>query len=275
MAKRAFLQPMLLLVVASTGCGSAPAAPVAPQPSSRTAASADTAAPADAPASPPEATSSAAPAKPGAPRSAPWNDSGPPGVEPLTADERAELEKKCGAFTKAVSNKAPKKVSGRAAAVEVLLQVLRDPPKVKGADSERCATLMRRDLIDYKARLIETDAVAGLKTALVMLEHALSGDGKLCPPAGPLPADFEQLRRGPYQPTAKELEPWKCLGGPPGGGAPLRAQYAVVTDPAGGKFRLSARTASGTGGDITELFIEGKVQGKKIDKEAQVMRLLP
>jgi hypothetical protein len=266
---------LLLPLVACAACGSQPASTEpAAAPTSAAHASTSSAAASSA-AAPTSEGAPAADAKPTAKptRSAPWNDSPPPGVEPLGADDKRELEKKCAAFMKAVAAKAPKNARGRLAATDALIELLRDPPAVKGVDSARCGALMKRDLVEYKARMIEADAVAGLKTMLVMLEHKLSDGGKLCSSAGPTPKELEAVRQGAYTPQRTELDAWSCLGGTPGGGNPLRAQYTAQTDPAAGTYRLTAKTFSGPTGQSTELFIEGKVSGRTVDKEAPVMRV--
>jgi hypothetical protein len=58
---------------------------------------------------------------------------------------------------------AGKKAGRSKSSTDIALDVLANPPKSAGVDSERCAPLMKRELIAYRARTIEIEAMLALK----------------------------------------------------------------------------------------------------------------
>jgi hypothetical protein len=202
----------------------------------------------------------------------PWAESTPPGVEPLSDDERTQLGRACRPFVDAVAGTKPRGAGGgdpaRIGIAEAILDVLDDPPRVAGVDVPRCAGLLRRDTTQYLARTREERAVVAMKTLLTLLEKADREKGALCPSAPAVPANIRILERSAYESAKDDFKPegWSCLGYDPLG-APQRHQIQLVTK--GGAYRIVARLFPVRGAAMTELYIEGK---RPVDLGAPVMR---
>lgn len=231
--------------------------------------------PAEAPARPAEATSAAAPAAaapeqdapptaaPSAPAAPareprPALSSSPEGVQPLSDEEKKTLKNACGAFTKAVEKAA--KALGKPS-LEAVLEVLRAPPSPAGVDGPACAGLMQRDMIVYRARTLESEALLGLKRFAVGVVSAAESDKKEhCPSAPPVPKEIAILKNGPFTSTPADYASpgYRCahFDMP----TPQHFQYELETDEKAGTFRVIARGFPVEGQGPEELFLGGRFE---------------
>ncbi|MFO0590644.1 MAG: hypothetical protein U0441_24085 [Polyangiaceae bacterium] len=248
---------------APTATAAATAAPTAEPSATPTATAAATTAPTA------DATANAAPAKKGVP----IETSAPPGAQPLTEDESKELTGKCKKLTDAVAA-AAKKSSGKKRPVDIVQEVLAHPPKLPGVDLPRCGSLMEREMIDYLARTRENEAKLNLKRILVSLSTGMEASPpKWCASAGPTPPDLATVKDIPYQSTLTDWQApgWKCAVFDLSG-APQVFQYELRTDAKAQSFEVIARGYPVRGAAATEIYVEGKVVGGKIDPSAPVLR---
>ncbi len=264
----------------SASCGGAPApAPESAAPPA--AAPAVDAAPApltsaapvasSAPAAPP----SAAPAASGPPAREPVlaSSSLPEGIAPLSEADKKEMEAKCKPLADFIAATG-KKAGRKKAAIEVMQEVLKSPPQLKGVDVPRCGDLMMRELNAYLARTIENEAIMTLKRISIGMSTALELEPPaFCPSAPPVPADAADLQKLPYVSTPADWRApgWKCvrldlLS------APQRYQYELKTDPKAQTFLATARGYPVKGGPLSELFLEGKAVGGKLQPTSEIKR---
>jgi len=189
MHRRSIIAAVAAALAAS--CSPAPA-PVTPEPPPL---ASDPAPPPSAPSATTQASAAVAPAvQP--PAFAAWTgvpakDTFPAGAEPISDAEATEADKKCKPLQDALAA-AAKKIKA-SSAPEAVLQALADPPKVKGVDVPRCADLIRRDLISYRAKTIESEAIQQLKRLAVAV-----GSGQIktgAPARSERVAKYNQLLR--------------------------------------------------------------------------------
>jgi hypothetical protein len=260
-----------LLVVGASACGGRPeAATPTPEPS------APTAEPASLPGAPPLGTASQptgasepASSPPRPPR--PAADSSPDGLDPLTDAERTEFEQRCKAFVSAVTQ-AGKKAGRTKSSTEIALDVLANPPKSPGVDSERCAPLMKRELVAYRARTIEIEAILALKQLAFAMADAHAKNGALCPSAPAIPSALDGLAKEPYASTSKDWSApgWLCVNfaiSPP-----QRFQFELRSDAGAASYEIVARGFPVEGGPATELFVRGKVEAGQLSPSQEIFR---
>lgn len=260
-----------LCIVTLSACGGAPPTTVDGAASEPTAHSSAAAGASTTLAADPVETAQAAPSA--TPRAAgvPAADSWPERVTPLSEAEGAELGKKCKPFTDAVAV-AAKKAGRSKGSADIARDVLKDPPKVPGVDSARCADLMRRDLIAYRARTIEQEGVVGLKRiALGMANHFAEAHG-LCPSAPPVPGAHWEVKDAPYLSKAEEWKDvgWACLRFDQQG--PQRFSYEVKVDVANATYEAIARGYPVEGAPPTELYVRVEIDESGPPLNVEVMR---
>jgi hypothetical protein len=192
----------------------------------------------------------------------------------LTSQEAAALANECKSFVETLKRSVRADAGRtRTGATDALIELLEAPPPVKGVDVPRCTSLMRRELVAYRAKTIETQAAQQLKMIAVGLQGALEKNGKLCPSAPPVPSDVNAVASAAYESKRDEWSAagWKCVAFDPIG-APQSFQLELVTAAATGAYRIIARGFPVQGGAPVELFIEGTAKGTTIDLGAEVMR---
>lgn len=268
---RLTLAACAILAVGASACGAPPdAATPAPEPSapSTEAEPSRAAPPLGATSQPAGATAPASsPSRP--PR--PAADSSPEGLDPLTEAERGELEQRCKAFVSAVTQ-AGKKAGRTKSSTDIALEVLANPPKSPGLDAERCAPLMKRELVAYRARTIEAEAMLALKQLAFAMADAHAKNGALCPSAPAVPSMLDGLAREPYASTSKDWSApgWLCANfaiSPP-----QRFQYELRSDAGAGSYEIVARGFPVEGGPATELFVRGKVEAGQLAPSQEILR---
>lgn len=267
--------PCATLALALWACGGAPP----PAPPSASGSPAGAAHGSNEAAPPPDEAAASTPSAPPSPevvKSAaraprPAADSLPEGLDPLTEPERGELGERCKAFVSAVTQ-AGKKAGRSKGSIEIALEVLAKPPKPPGVDAERCATLMKRDLIAYRARTIEAEAMLALKQLAFAMSDAFARQGALCPSAPAVPSTLEVLAEEAYasKPEDWSAPGWRCLSfaiSPP-----QRFQYALRSDPSAGSYELVARGFPVDGGPASELFVRGQIESGQLSPSQEILR---
>jgi hypothetical protein len=262
-----------LLILALAGCGSAvPAATPTGE-----AAAAPVAAPA-----PLSTTASvgaldpAAPAKPATPEPEVLaKDSPLPGMTRLSTEEGDFVKKACTPLAAALEAAArKKKLAGPADRNAFLQEFLANPPNLPRVDVARCSDLLLRDLRAYLAATIESEAHVNIGRIVVSLATALELEPpRLCPSAGPVPADLRALAAGPWVSKADDWAApgWACTRFDLGG-QPQRFQYQLVTDKSAGTWEVVARGFPVKGGPPTELYARGRIEGGQIKPSREVFR---
>ncbi|MCU0690822.1 MAG: hypothetical protein MUF54_05410 [Polyangiaceae bacterium] len=203
---------------------------------------------------------------------APVTDSLPPGLTPLTDAEAEEAESKCAGLSKALAEAVRADKSGRGR-VEVILEALQRGVTAPGVDAPRCADLIRRDLLIYRARMIESEAINNIKMISLGLASASSADPRtVCPSAGPTPPDLAALQRAPVgaPATAWRTPGWSCVRFQPQ--APLRFQYELRTDPSAMTYEIVARGFPVAGQPAIELFQQGRAENGAFQPSSDVLR---
>lgn len=261
------------VVLLASACSPAPE-PSTPQPPISSAVTAPSAPPA---VSSPAASAASAPAT--APAAAspfaswtgePARDTMPPGLSPLTDEEAVEADKKCKPMQDALATEA-RKIKGKPA-TEAVLDVLARPPKVKGVDVARCADLIRRDLLAYRAKSLESDAIQHLTIIARSVQNALEREPRtFCPAASAVPADFSKLQNGASKAEPKDWENpgWQCLK--TAIITPQFFQYRFETDEPSQTFVVVAKGYPVAGKPPVELFLRGKIEGREV-KAGEVLR---
>lgn len=201
----------------------------------------------------------------------PAADSLPDGLAPLGEAERSELEHGCKAFVSAVT-RAGKKAGRSKSSIEIALEVLANPPKPPGVDAERCASLMKRDLLAYRARTIESEAMLTLKQLAFAMSDAFARQGSLCPSAPAVPSAHDLLAKEPYASSPQDWQSpgWRCLGfaiSPP-----QRFQYEVRSDPNAGSYEIVARGFPVDGGPLSELYVRAEVESGQLSPSQEILR---
>ncbi len=269
MHRRSIIAAVAAALAAS--CSPAPA-PVTPEPPPL---ASDPAPPPSAPSATTQASAAVAPAvQP--PAFAAWTgvpakDTFPAGAEPISDAEATEADKKCKPLQDALAA-AAKKIKA-SSAPEAVLQALADPPKVKGVDVPRCADLIRRDLISYRAKTIESEAIQQLKRLAVAVGSGLDRQPRtFCPSAPPVPADVSTLNAVPHQTDQKAWDhvAWKCLGFSLA--TPQYFQFRYEIDEPSQTFVAVAKGFPVAGKPAVELFLRGQVDGKELKSVTEVMR---
>lgn len=280
-APRASLAAAVLTTWLAAGCG--PSSPEAASPSA-------SAQPSGSASASTSSSSNEAPAASGAPESAaapaataeavaapkpgvPFDSVPPPGTNPLSDTESAELKSKCKKFADAVTAAAKKAGAGKRP-IDGLFEALANPPKVAGVDVARCSELMRRDTIEYFAHSREAEAKINLRRIMVGLMSALDGSAPaLCASAPAVPAALASVKEQPYssKPEDWKAEGWRCARFDLSG-APQVFQYELRTDPKGKTYEVIARGYPVQGGPATELYIAGKVESGAIDPSTPILR---
>jgi hypothetical protein len=157
--------------------------------------------------------------------------------------------------------------------VEFSLKFLAHPPRLKGTDSDKCANLMSRDLLVYRAKTIESMAIQHLKVIALSANSAYERDPhQMCPKAGPTPSDLSLVQDKVYHPKTEdwETEGWKCLRFNPM--PAVRYQYEVRTDPKSLTYEAIARGYPVKGGPVSELYLRGKVAPEASEPPGDVLR---
>lgn len=147
-------------------------------------------------------------------------------------------------------------------------------PKVKGVDEARCSDLVRRDQTRQLARSAENDARMMLVNMAKMVGVAFRQSSQLCPSAEPTPPSVEAVATpGGLGTTAKEwgAKGWKCLQAELWN-QPVRWQYELRSNPAGGTFEIVARGRPVVGGPQEELYLTGIVDAEGVAPPGAVKR---
>lgn len=163
------------------------------------------------------------------------------------------MKKDCEPLLDAVA-RAAKSRKSKKSAVDVTLEILAKPPKVKNVDMQKCSALLIRDLQTYRARSIEVEALQTLKRIGVGLASVLAKDPPgVCPSAPPTPENLNALADGAVdtKPADWAADGWRCAGFAAAG--PIRFQYELVTDVKAKKYELIARGYPGPDRQATEL----------------------
>jgi hypothetical protein len=205
-------------------------------------------------------------------------DTSPPGVARLSKEEAEAAKKTCAPLAEAIAKAAQKrKPAGPAERNAFIEEILANPPKLPKVDVAHCADLLLRDMRGYVAAMVESEAhmaigriVVGLATALELEPPAL------CASAGPVPTDLGALAAGPWisQPGDWAAPGWKCARFALSGEA-QRFQYQLVTDAAAGTWEIVARGFPVKGGEPTELYAHGRLEGGHIKPSREVYRRKP
>jgi hypothetical protein len=191
----------------------------------------------------------------------------PDGLTELTDEEAQEAEAKCAGLSKALAAVVKADKSGRPR-TQVLLEALKGGISAPGVDTARCGDLISRDLLIYRARTIESEAITNIK----MISVGLAAASKVCPSAGPTPSDLSALQKGavPVPPDAWSAPGWACVRFAPS--VPVRFQYELRMDAAGNAYEITARGYPVDGQPAVELFQKGTIEGGKIHPSSEVMR---
>lgn len=195
----------------------------------------------------------------------------PPGLSPLTDEEAGEADKKCKPMQDAIAAEA-KKLKGKSA-TDAVLEVLAKPPRVKGVDVTRCADLIRRDLLAYRAKSIESEAIQHLRIMARSVQNALEREPRtFCPTAAAVPSDFAKLKTLPFKSEPKEWEQpgWQCLK--TAISTPQFFQYRYEADEPSQTFVVVAKGYPVAGKPEEELFLRGKVAGREVKAEEVLRR---
>lgn len=169
-------------------------------------------------------------------------DSAAEGLEPLDAAERATLEAAdCRAQVQqiAASTVGPRGNAGHGVvggATRLIGSLIAARPQTP------CLALAVRDTRVYRARTIESEAIAALRSVARAMTDAGEERTTLCPSAPPMPADLDALREGPVTVDSAALRggPWECAM-PVFFGDPVRFQYEIRTAPDGSQSEIIAR----------------------------------
>lgn len=199
-------------------------------------------------------------------------DSLPDGLVALTDEEAEEAETRCAGLSKALTAAVKADRSGRSR-TDVLLGALDAGGKAPGVDVTRCTELIRRDLLIYKARMIESEAINHIKMISLQLSVASEREPpSACPSMGPTPAILSSLVNGPVAvpPEVWSQGGWSCLRFAPE--TPVYFQYEVRMNSAAGSYEILARGYPVAGHPAVELFQRGKVVDGRIRPSSEVMR---
>jgi hypothetical protein len=199
-------------------------------------------------------------------------DTVPPGLTPLTDEEAEEAEKHCAGLSKALAKAVSADKSGRDR-TEVLLEALQKGVSASGVDLPRCTELVRRDLLVYRARVIESEAINHIKLLSFGLASATQKEPPiLCASAGPTPADLASLEAGAVLvPASAWSSPgWTCARFQPQ--TPLRFQYELRMNEAAQTYEIVARGYPVAGQRAVELFQKGNLRDGRIEPSSEVLR---
>jgi hypothetical protein len=157
--------------------------------------------------------------------------------------------------------------------VEVILEALQRGVSAPGVDVARCSDLIRRDLLIYRARMIESEAINNIKMISLGLASASSGDPHtVCPSAGPTPPDLAAFQHAPVDAPASAWSTpgWSCVRFLPQ--VPLRFQYELRTDPSAKTYEIVARGFPVAGQPAVELFQQGRAENGAFQPSSNVLR---
>lgn len=247
------------------GCGSAPApAPTSPGPGSELASS-----PEQSSSTPPSSESAAASAEK-APAQSPA-----PGAEPklqkaelptpLSEDEKKDFSTKCKALANAVSKKGnPNPLLG-------LEEVLKKPPKMPEADLQRCQAVLTKNYRAYVFSMMQSEAQMILKKLGEKMVFAFESNKTLCPSADPIPANIQDVAKGPYTTSEADWNSagWKCVGFELPGQA-TRFQYSIKSDPKTSSFEIIARGCPELNDQWLIMVVKGQLKNGKMIVEGGV-----
>ncbi len=200
-------------------------------------------------------------------------DSSPPGITKLSKEEREVAAKTCAPLSDAVAAAAKKKKLSRPADRNAFIQeFLANPPKLPRIDVAKCADLLVRDVRAYLAGTIESEAKMNLGRVVVGLATSLEREPPdLCASAGPVPADLGAVAAGPW---ASKTQDWSAPGWACArfdlADEPQRFQYQLVTTPT--HWEVIARGFPVKGGEPTELYARGAIEGGHIQPSREVFR---
>jgi hypothetical protein len=243
-----------------------PAPPATPQPP----ASETPAPPVSAPVVPPASATSQPPPQPAGKIA---KESLPAGLSPITEAEANEAATKCKPLTEAIAAAAAKNTDKKKSPVDFTVEFLAKPPKLAGVDVARCSDIIIRDLKVRRSEMLESLAIQHLREIAISLKAAYDQQpSKLCPNAGPTPADVKPLedKAQPSKPEDWSAEGWKCARFAP---APsVRFQYELKTDPKNLTYEIIARGYPVKGGPVSELYTQGKVGPGAPEAPPQVYR---
>jgi len=184
----------------------------------------------------------------------------PDGLTPLTDEEAQEAETKCAGLSKALAAAVKADKSGRPR-TEIILEALKGGISAPGVDVPRCGDLISRDLLVYRARMIESEAINNVKMISVGLASAANHEpAQMCPSAGPTPPDLTALEKGPVSVPAEgwTTPGWSCVRFSLA--VPARFQYELRTDAAKKTYEIIARGYPVAGQPAVELFQRGKLE---------------
>ncbi len=202
----------------------------------------------------------------------PAADTVPPGLTPLTDEEAQEAETHCAGLSKALAKAVSADKSGRDR-TEVLLDALQKGVSASGVDLSRCTELVRRDLLVYRARVIESEAINHIKLISFGLASATQQEPSvLCASAGPTPPDLTSLERGAVLVSANAWTSpgWSCVRFQPQ--TPLRFQYELRMNEEAKTYEIVARGYPVAGQGAVELFQKGEVRDGRIEPSSKVLR---
>lgn len=286
----------LVLLGCTLGCGGSKSADAASPDVASSTSAADEAASQDAgqaagtPSTSPAATSPTEPDSPQPAAAGPANPAGkdgvaspqparpelaatttPPGVEPLDRADEDHLNTKCGGLITHL-RKVSAGDSGSRARLERIHRILASPPAIAGVDVPRCAKLLQRSVIAYRAQQIESEGINGIKRIMVGLSMAMSAaKPQLCPSAPAVPPQLAALKAGPTRVDGQAWQHpgWRCVRFEQ---PSQRLQYELRTNAKKQSFEIIARGFPVDGYPAVELFLAGAVQNNAIELSSEVYR---
>jgi hypothetical protein len=109
----------------------------------------------------------------------------PSGLHPLTVEEAQEAEANCGGLSNALDVAIRGDKSDQPPA-ELVLEALKRDFSVPGVDVPRCRELISRDVLTFRVRAIESEAINNIRLFSVGLAAAsTAGPATFCRSAGP------------------------------------------------------------------------------------------
>ena len=199
-------------------------------------------------------------------------DADPPGVTRLSAAEETELKDKCGGLIKHLRKVSANDSSSRAR-LERIHGMLANPPSIPGVDVPRCAGLLQRSVIAYRAASIESEGINSIKRIMLGVSSALSAARpRMCPNAPATPADLSTLKGGPVTTDASgwQHDGWRCVRFEQSRGQ--RFQYELRTDSDKKTVEIIARGFPVDGQPAVELFWRGDASSGDLPLNSDVYR---
>ncbi len=140
------------------------------------------------------------------------------------------------------------------------------------ADLQRCKAVLTKNYRAYVFSMMQGEAQMILKKLGEKMVFAFESNKTLCPSADPIPANIQDVAKGPYTTTEADWNSagWKCVGFELPGQA-IRFQYSIKSDPKTSSFEIIARGCPELNDEWLIMVAKGQLKNGKMIVEGGVL----